>query len=253
MFKESKLKSATRRVKNNKARKNVRTKHNRDSVWNRVWNIISWPFRTIPRIARHVWSWIRSIDLIGLVNLTLLVAIIVLFSMLIIDIVACRQKTVVFVDDTPAIVVGAEHPQVSVTDTPAPADIQAKAISKTTLPLRRDAETRKFIDAPISVKKTQKNNATENQNIQGDVTVDRNPDSPVLHNGVTIDGNLYLQNMRKYILPCGAVINGNLFLRDVDILQFCGDFTVTGNIYVSPRSSFGPIPSTARVGGYIIL
>lgn len=253
MFEELKLKIAARRVKNKKTRKNVRAKRNRVSVWNRARNIISWPFRMVARIARRVWSWIRSIDLIGLVNLTLLVAIIVLFSLLIMDIFACRQKAVIFVDDTPAIVVGAERPQVSVTDTPAPADIQKQASRQKTLPLRRDATTRKFIDAPISVTKPHTSPAPEHQIIQGDVTVDRNPDSPVLHNGVTIYGNLYLQNMRKYTLPCGAVINGNLFLRDVDILQFCGDFTVTGNIYVSPRSSFGPIPSTARVGGYIIL
>jgi hypothetical protein len=37
------------------------------------------------------------------------------------------------------------------------------------------------------------------------------------------------------------------------LLQFCGDFVVTGNIYVSPRSSFGPIPKTARIGGYVVL
>ena len=79
------------------------------------------------------------------------------------------------------------------------------------------------------------------------------PDSPVLYNGVIIDGNLFLQNMRKYTLPCGVKINGNLFIRNVDKLSFCGDFTVMGNIYVNRQSSFGPVPQSARVMGRVIL
>ena len=75
----------------------------------------------------------------------------------------------------------------------------------------------------------------------------------VVKNGAHIQGDLYIQDMRKYTLPCDIVIDGNLFLRDVNMLNFCGDFTVRGNIYVSPRSSFGPVPSTARIGGQVIL
>ena len=59
--------------------------------------------------------------------------------------------------------------------------------------------------------------------------------------------------MQKYTLPCNINIEGNLFLRDMGMLQFCGAFTVKGNIYVSPRSSFGPLPKTARLGGQVIL
>ena len=59
--------------------------------------------------------------------------------------------------------------------------------------------------------------------------------------------------MRKYVLPCGIRIEGDLFLRDMGLLQFAGEFTVTGNIYVTPTSSFGPIPGTARIGGQVIL
>jgi hypothetical protein len=75
----------------------------------------------------------------------------------------------------------------------------------------------------------------------------------VLPNGAHIRGDLYIQDLRKYTLPCDIVIDGNLFLRDVNLLNFCGDFTVRGNIYVSPRSSFGPVPSTARIGGQVLL
>ena len=44
-----------------------------------------------------------------------------------------------------------------------------------------------------------------------------------------------------------------MFVRDVNKLQFCGDFEITGNIYVTPTSSFGPIPRSARLGGQVIL
>ncbi|MFQ6739611.1 MAG: hypothetical protein ACLRFJ_03015, partial [Alphaproteobacteria bacterium] len=75
----------------------------------------------------------------------------------------------------------------------------------------------------------------------------------VIKNNTKIYGNLYLQNMRKYVLPCNVTVNGNIFLRDLNMLQFCGKFNVTGNIYVSPRSSFGPLPCDAHIGGQIIL
>ena len=87
----------------------------------------------------------------------------------------------------------------------------------------------------------------------GDVVIDSRGAATIIKNYTNVRGNLYLQNMRKYTLPCGVRVDGNLFLRDVNMLQFCGEFTVTGNIYVSPRSSFGPIPANARVGGNIVL
>ena len=87
----------------------------------------------------------------------------------------------------------------------------------------------------------------------GDVVIDTRRAASVIEHNTRVQGNLYLQNMRKYTLPCGVRVEGNLFLRDVNLLQFCGEFTVTGNIYVNPRSSFGPIPANARVGGYVIL
>ena len=67
-----------------------------------------------------------------------------------------------------------------------------------------------------------------------------------------VNGNLILQNLRGYTLPCGIRINGDLLLRNVGQLKFCGCFEVTGNIYVSSNSSFGPIPRNARLGGQVI-
>lgn len=257
MFKELKLKIAARRVERKKARKTAnksnRAKRPATSFLGKVWNIICWPFRVIMNLLRRVWTWICSIDLIGLLNLTLLVAIIVLFSMLIIDITKCNKKQVIVVADSPVVAVTDNRPQVVTTNKKAPASIKSRPA---TLPLRRDAATRKMIDRPVMVVKSNqeaRRASAPARELQGDIIVDRLPGSPVLSNGVHIRGNLYLQHMRKYTLPCGAVIHGNMFLRDVDMLQFCGDFTVTGNIYVSPRSSFGPIPRTARVGGQVIL
>ena len=91
------------------------------------------------------------------------------------------------------------------------------------------------------------------QNLYGDVIVERHPASPVLSNGVSINGNLFIQNMRKYTLPCDAEISGHLFIRNVEQLKFCGKFIVRGNIYVNRQSSFGTIPGDAIVGGHIVL
>lgn len=254
MFKELKLKIATRRIERKKARNSAnsrrRTAHKKAGFWARVRDIICWPFRMIARIARRAWAWIRSIDLIGLVNLTLLIAIIVLFSMLIIDIIGCNKKSVVIVADAPAITVVPEKPQITMTDQAAPATVRTE---RPTLPLKRDVKTRKYVSRTITVAHQSSQRVNAPAQLNGDIIIDRRGGAPVLTDGVQVNGNLYLQNMRKYTLPCGTVVRGNLFLRDVEMLQFCGDFTVTGNIYVSPRSSFGPIPRTARLGGQVIL
>lgn len=254
MFKELKLKIAARRVERKTQRKsNAKRRANArksSKFWARVWNIISWPFRMISRATRRIWAWIRSIDLIGLVNLTLLIAIIVLFSMLIIDIIGCNKKSVVIVADTPAITVVPEKPQVITTNESAPRSVRAQ---QPTLPLKRDVKTRKYVSRTITVAHNNDTCAAASKQLNGDVIIDRRGGAPILAHGAVVNGNLYLQNMRKYTLPCGTVVRGNLFLRDVEMLQFCGDFTITGNIYVSPRSSFGPIPRTARLGGQVIL
>jgi hypothetical protein len=87
----------------------------------------------------------------------------------------------------------------------------------------------------------------------GDIIIDSRGAAMMLNNGYEINGNLYLQNMRKYVLPCDIKITGNMFVRDVNMLQFCGKFEIAGNIYVTPTSSFGPIPRNAYVGGQVIL
>ncbi|MBQ8255826.1 MAG: hypothetical protein IJY99_02575 [Alphaproteobacteria bacterium] len=240
MSKKQKIKIATRRIKNKR------------SFWKRVWNIICWPFRMIAKLCRKIWNWICGLNLVAMVNLTLLIAIIVLFSMLIMDVIGCRKQQVIVVAK-PAT----STQQIEVTDASAPRSVKPR---KVTLPLATDSKTRKKAETVnvVPVKRAEveiakKQTAKQNDKFWGDIIVDSRGAGAILTSGAQVNGNLYVQNMRKYTLPCDIRINGNLFLRDVNMLQFCGDFVVTGNIYVSPRSSFGPIPKTARVGGHVVL
>ncbi len=243
MFKQLKMKIAARRVEKNKKRNANRRTNSRPAAGfgARVWDLICRPFKWMGRMGGRVWAWLRSVDLIGMVNLTLLVSIIILFSMLIIDIYRGGKKTVVVVDADAVPVVISDTPQVAVTNSAAPRHVTARPV-RTTLPLRRDG----VVARPT-------NNSAMRYTVTGDVVVNGRGDGHMLTNDIRVQGNVYLQNMRKYVLPCNAYIDGHLFLRDVNMLQFCGDFVVTGNIYVSRRSSFGPIPSTARLGGQVIL
>lgn len=254
MFDKLKMKLAARRVKANKKdtkKKASRKNTKRKGFWARVWNIICWPFRMIAKLCGRFWNWLCGINLVAMVNLALLVAIIVLFSMLIIDVVGCRKQVVIVAKPQPV----AE--QVVVTDATAPRSVKQRPV----LPIKVDAKTNKK-SAPVvnvvpvkrsEVKIAQQQTAKQNNTFWGDVIIDSRGAGAMLKNGAQVNGNLYLQDMRKYTLPCDIRINGNLFLRDVNMLQFCGDFVITGNIYVSPRSSFGPIPKTARLGGHVVL
>ncbi|MBO4700223.1 MAG: hypothetical protein J5620_00550 [Alphaproteobacteria bacterium] len=231
--------------------------------------VISWPFRMIGRafrwifdcitailswiwdllvwVLRTIWVWLCGINLIGLINLALLIAIIVLCAMLVISMVNCKKPIVVNTASANKVTVEATQ-KVESADTTDNKNIP--------LPIRRDA--RGDMQKPINVvpAKPCDNPALRPQGdgrIYGDVIIESRGERIMLRNGTRIRGNLYLQRMHKYVLPCNVVVEGNVFLRDVNLLQFCGPFTVTGNIYVSPRSSFGPIPYNARLGGQIIL
>ncbi len=255
MQKKQQIKHAAQRVKTNKTIKKSARKNN---FWKRTWKIICAPFRMLARMCNRAWKWLCNINVIGIVNLTLLVAIIVLFLMLIIDFTKCHPDNVVIVRDD--VVQTAVLPSDTATEK---RNVVARPIKPVTdtLPMGRNPQTHEIINEPIVVApakpcktEIQQIAMVESENkIMGDVVIDSRGAGTIIEHNTKINGNLYLQNMRKYTLPCGVRINGNLFLRDVNMLQFCGEFTITGNIYVSPRSSFGPIPATARLGGYVIL
>ncbi len=252
MFKKMKVKSAAKRVQKTSKRPvakktNRRSTSKRTSFWTRVWNVICWPFRKIAELCRRFWNWLCRVDFIAMLNLALLVAIIVLFGLLTIDVINCAKKPVVVIAEPVPVTAPVENAR------------NVKPRAAQTLPIKKDAQTNKFVAEPVNVVPVRKNPvaikqiAKQDKKFYGDVIIDSRGAASVLHSNAEVNGNLYLQNMRKYTLPCGIRIDGNLFLRDVNMLQFCGDFIITGNIYVSPRSSFGPIPKTARLGGQVIL
>ena len=219
------------------------------------WRVIKAVWRFVCRVCRAIWNWLKSIDIVGMINLTLLVIIIILFTSLIVDFVRCSGCK-------------CNHPanrvdNVTIVSEKAPVD-NRKVIQrnfKTVLPVKADAQTNiKPKIKTIGLKKPQVVKELSlpaedlpQQTLSGDVVVDNLPSSPVLYNGVKINGNLYIQNMRKYTLPCDAKINGHLIIRNVNKLSFCGGFTVNGNIYVNRESAFGPIPDNTRIRGKIIL
>ena len=222
----------------------------------RIVQILTWPFR----MCRKLWNWLKSIDIIGMINLTLLVVIIILFSVLIIDFVRYNR----YVRSGAANRYGQSGEISAVADKKQSKDIDSRKVTnrtfKTTLPIRADKQTNikpKIrtigVDKPEVVKELSlPANELPKQVLSGDVIVDNYPSSPVLSNGVKINGNLIIQNTRKYTIPCDAKINGHLFIRNARV-NFCGKFTVNGNIYVTRGSAFGAIPENAKVNGQIIL
>ena len=216
------------------------------------WRAIKAVWRFICRVCRKIWNWLKEINIVGMINLTLLVAIIILFSSLISNVVCCNRAK------------PNKSGNVVVTTDSYNANNNRKVVQRnfnTDLPMRADPETgitpkikvvgvkKPVVDTNLSVPAKD----LPKQTLYGDVVVDTYPNAAILRNGVNVNGNLYIQNMRKYTLPCGAKISGNLFVRNVEKLSFCGAFTVKGNIYVTHRSSFGAIPQDSFVGGQVIL
>lgn len=239
MSEKKQMKKAAQNVKRTRATTKKKQQPNkRNNFWNRVWSIICWPFQKIAQCFRRILKWIAGLDVICLINSTLIVAIIVLFTALIVNLYNCRRQHIVVIAESVPVAQNA---------------YTAKPV--TTLPLK-NSDGRRVVARPTNkseVAIVKQQTAIQGNKLTGEVIIDSHSAGVILRNKTVVNGNLYLQNMRKFVLPCDVQINGNLFLRDLNMLQFCGDFTVTGNIYVSPRSSFGPIPKTARIGGYVVL
>lgn len=260
---------------NNKTQtmKRATRKARKNTFWQLVKNIllfpirlivraVKWLWRLICRICRAIWNWLKSIDIVGMINLTLLVAIIVLFLSLISNFVCCKKYNTVnnnygstnqVIDKWATQKSNADNRRV----------VKRKYNNATVLPVNVDVADKDVVrpqirtigvDKPEMVTElaTPASELPE-QILSGDVIVERAPSSPILSNGVKIDGNLFIQNMRKYTMPCDAKINGHLFIRNVQKLSFCGKFKVNGNVYVNRESSFGPLPEGAKINGQIIL
>lgn len=226
--------------------------------------VIKWLWRLICRICRAIWNWLKSIDIVGMVNLTLLVAIIVLFLSLISDVVCCRKSntgnntnaptTNQVIDKWAKQPAGENRRVVKRRYTNATATVLPVKVADADKNVVRPQIRTIGVDKPEIVRETAiAANELPQQNLSGDVIVEAGPTSPVLSNGVKIDGNLFIQNMRKYTIPCDMKINGHLFIRNVNKVTFCGKFKVNGNVYVNRESSFGPLPEGTKINGQIIL
>ncbi|MCL2758505.1 MAG: hypothetical protein FWE64_04285 [Alphaproteobacteria bacterium] len=244
------------------------------------------------KLPSGFWNWIRSVNIIGLANSALLLAIIIMFSLLISRVLDAGCDTGGNNDTTPQTHVVTQPipraPAPTVAQrTPISVSVPARVTVDATndrlvvaMPLQRVVRpaTAKAVPQPTArpvrparVTPTDKPAKPRPKHLtprahgvapeplvaqtwsHGDTIVDGEyPGTVTLAPGAGIRGNLILQNHRRYTLPCGIHVKGNLLLRNVGQLRFCDDFTITGNIYVSRDSSFGPIPRSARLGGNVI-
>lgn len=220
-------------------------KSKKDNVFVRFW-------RWIKRQTAAAWKWMRGLDKLVYFNIVLLALVCVLLFVMLgnvkerdaVDSVGYTVTERTQVMDLAASAERPNRPTVVVSRNSIPMIEQhrqkarAKQVTaeqKITLPLRQ-------------VRVASVNRRT----VDGNIVIDGRGRNVAMPSMATINGNLYLQNLRNYTLPCGTKINGHLFLRDVSLLKFCGCFDVRGNIYVSSNSSFGPIPKDAILGGQVI-
>ncbi|MBR3510757.1 MAG: hypothetical protein IKN73_01710 [Alphaproteobacteria bacterium] len=252
MDKSKKIKKATRLTRNKNIKQNIK------KVLMFPWTVLKAMWLFICRVCNKVWNWLKSINIIGMINLTLLVAIMVLCSSLVNDYIRSDRFY------TAATAAQVQRDNMNIAKKAAVNNTNRKVVKRkfnTTLPMKADPETNikpqikvVGVKKPMIVKELSfPASELPKQNLGGDVVIDSFRDTTVLSNGVKVNGNLFIQNMRKYTLPCDAEINGNLFIRNVDHLRFCGGFTVKGNIYVNRQSAFGPIPDNAKITGQVIL
>lgn len=257
MDKSKKIKKATRITRNKNIKQNIK------KVLTFPWVALKAIWRFICRMFNKVWNWLKSINIIGMINLTLLVAIMVLCSSLVNDYIRSDKfytaATAAQVQRNNAFSKAKANKKPVINNNANRKVVKRKF--NTTLPIKADPETNikpqikvVGVKKPMIVKELSfPANELPKQTLGGDVIINTFRDSTVLSNGVKINGNLFIQNMHKYTLPCDAEINGNLFIRNVDHLKFCGGFTVKGNIYVNRQSGFGPIPKNAKITGQVIL
>ena len=240
------IKKSARKVRKATFKQNV--KKCAKYVWQGIKNV--WNF--IYRMFRAFWNWLKSIDIIGMINLTLLVAIIVLFVSLITDVVRCNDcEKIAKSNKSEVVVLQKQNDPRRVVQRKYKTVVPVKVDNQTNIKpkIRTVGVAKPEIIPELSLPAKE----LPQQVLGGDVIIERHPASPVLSNGVKVNGNLYIQNMRKYTIPCDAKINGHLFIRNVSMVNFCGKFKVNGNVYVNRGSSFGPLPEGTKINGKIIL
>lgn len=211
-------------------------------------------FISIIKSPAVFWKWLCTRNTIGLINLSLSSAIIVLFSILIMNIYDLRETSVgkngsalfrgASADEMPKIANSEQRNLVVRTSVSVGDELSTQTIS---LPLQKN------VRYSVGTRSAKLSESIPVRKLSGDIIIDGEDISSIkLMPGDEISGNLIIQNLRKFNLPCNIKINGNLILRHVGLVRFCGAFTITENIYVSRDSSFGPIPGNARLGGQVL-
>lgn len=211
----------------------VSKKKDKKSFVGRVW-------AAIRSGAISVWNWIKTWNVMWVLNAILLLLVILMFLMFL-QIMSWNKQPVVQSPQQVSRSTTASYQRVS-----QPVKVIKE---KTTATMETNTQTGvTVISLPL---KKLPVNSTPNR-ARRDVVVDRNS-SVILKPMTAVRGNLYIQNMNTYTLPCGMQIDGHLIVRNVKYLKFCGCFDIKGNIYVDPNSSFGAIPAQAKLGGQVIM
>jgi hypothetical protein len=175
----------------------------------------------------------------------MMLLIIVLFAILIGQVLGlrCERRISVMARNPQIVATSVSRDNVKVVNRSASVGVSVPA-KKTTIVLPISAKTASM--------PAEKSASAAVVKVNGDLIIDGEKMGTRLHSNTKINGNLILQNMRKFTLPCGIKVNGNLIIRNVKVLNFCGGFVVNGDIYVSSDSSFGAIPRNAKIRGQII-
>ncbi|MDR1071021.1 MAG: hypothetical protein LBL21_00030 [Rickettsiales bacterium] len=221
-------------------------------------NLIVRAWRWTKRQAAAFWRYLRGLDKLAFFNIALLMLVCAMLFVMFGQVSSKTKKTAVrsaapqyaaagkarAADGREKRVRRPERPTLVVARNGAP-----MIASETLVPRRPKNVWGQNISLPI------RRNApavAKKKSVPGTLMIDGHGRKANLSPMTTVGGDLILQNMRAFTLPCGVRINGNLMLRNVKLLKFCGCFDIAGNIYVSSDSSFGPIPKNAYLGGQVI-
>lgn len=208
--------------------------------------ILRTPIRFAQWIKRRIqafWNWIKRLNTMALFNVTLLLLICAMLFVMFFkvqDEMKPRPTKIAAIPNRPTIIIDRRSNQNRVI-VPAKKTYNCtiKDVRVTTLPIRRPV-TYIVKPQPLAIM------------IPHSVLLDGSKFIAHMPERTEIAGDLVLQNMRNYTLPCDTKIKGNLLVRNVEKLNFCGKFVVKGNIYVSSNSSFGALPKDAVLGGQVI-
>lgn len=211
---------------------------------------------SIANASKKSWAWIKSRDLSTTANVAVLLLTIVMLVVLIQ--VVQQNNQIINSAKSPAIAAAqatkqvAPRPARQIVSARVPASVSVDTATGTTaivLPMKDVIKQIKQTKPVVGYAKP----LTNREWLRQESSFRRTPARvSKLDSMSRVSGNLYVQNMNAYTLPCGTIVQGDLIVRNVKKLKFCGCFEVKGNIYLGRGVSFGPLPRDAKIGGQII-